>query len=89
MSQCDGEWEHEYGIKINTVDNPGWYIEIDLAFTSLENENIDIGTIENSEHDWYFYQIKDKKFRASGDTTKLFFLLGKFKEIAEANPKGV
>lgn len=23
-SQCDGDWEHEYGIKIETVDNPGW-----------------------------------------------------------------
>ncbi|MCM3133740.1 immunity 53 family protein [Paenibacillus polysaccharolyticus] len=24
---CDGEWEHVYGVKIQTIDNPGWYEE--------------------------------------------------------------
>ena len=36
-SNCDGEWEHEYGIRMATSDNPGWYIEIDVSETSLEN----------------------------------------------------
>jgi len=22
--QCDGDWEHSYGVKIETLDNPGW-----------------------------------------------------------------
>ncbi|MFE2849501.1 Imm53 family immunity protein, partial [Streptomyces scopuliridis] len=22
--QCDGDWEHEWGVKIATLDNPGW-----------------------------------------------------------------
>jgi hypothetical protein len=22
-SQCDGDWEHEFGITFKTVDNPG------------------------------------------------------------------
>ncbi|MBY0204438.1 Imm53 family immunity protein [Paenibacillus cucumis (ex Kampfer et al. 2016)] len=25
---CDGEWEHVYGVKIQTIDNPGWYAGI-------------------------------------------------------------
>ncbi|WP_203237204.1 Imm53 family immunity protein [Streptomyces gilvosporeus] len=25
-SQCDGGWEHEYGIRIETLDNPGWSV---------------------------------------------------------------
>jgi hypothetical protein len=28
VSQCDGDWEHECGIKITTLDNPGWDIKI-------------------------------------------------------------
>jgi len=30
---CDGDWEHEYGIVIETLDNPGWSIVIDLKNT--------------------------------------------------------
>jgi hypothetical protein len=22
-TQCDGDWEHEYGVSIETLDNPG------------------------------------------------------------------
>ncbi len=33
---CNGDWEHEYGIKIYTLDNPGWGISIDLRRTALE-----------------------------------------------------
>ena len=24
VSNCDGDWEHTFGITINTIDNPGW-----------------------------------------------------------------
>ena len=33
---CDGEWEHEFGISIETMDDPGWLVKIDLMYTSLE-----------------------------------------------------
>jgi len=35
-SQCNGDWEHEYGVKIETVDNSGWYVTINLMDTNLE-----------------------------------------------------
>lgn len=28
--QCDGDWEHQNGVKIETTDNPGWSVKIDL-----------------------------------------------------------
>lgn len=37
LSQCDGDWEHTWGVKIGTLDNPGWYVEIALAGTPLEH----------------------------------------------------
>lgn len=35
-AQCDGDWEHDYGVEINTLDNPGWMVKVDLTGTSLE-----------------------------------------------------
>ena len=26
--QCDGDWEHDLGIRIETLDNPGWAVDI-------------------------------------------------------------
>ena len=28
---CVDDWQHFYGIKIETLDNPGWHIDIDLS----------------------------------------------------------
>lgn len=37
-SNCDGYWEHMYGVKIDTLDNPGWIVHIDLIDTPLEQK---------------------------------------------------
>ncbi|MET9563851.1 Imm53 family immunity protein [Streptomyces tauricus] len=26
--QCDGDWEHEWGVEIAMLDNPGWNVSI-------------------------------------------------------------
>lgn len=68
FSQCDGDWEHQYGLKIETLDNPGWSLEIDLAETELEQKPfklVEKGTgVESVENDpdWYSCKIEDKKF---------------------------
>ncbi|RFM25826.1 immunity 53 family protein [Deminuibacter soli] len=85
VSQCDGDWEHEYGIKIETLDNPGWLIKIDLTDTELENWDFDGGLVEKNDDDWYTYKVEDKCFTGVGDLFKLEFLLGKFKELVESN----
>lgn len=88
QQQCDGDWEHENGIVIETVSNPGWHVTIDLNYTEMENLEIDAPTIEKSEHDWYFITIKDKKFSGGGDLSKLDLLLQKFKEIVLQHQPG-
>src|ERR1700682_6352449 len=32
----DGDWEHQYGVTIESLDNPGWWVRIDLQQTELE-----------------------------------------------------
>lgn len=37
QQNCDGYWEHSYGIEIETLDNPGWHVKIDLSKTDYVN----------------------------------------------------
>ncbi|ARF56241.1 Imm53 family immunity protein [Streptomyces gilvosporeus] len=48
--QCDGDWEHAYGIRIETLDNPGWSVELDLEETALHGATLDrTETAESAE----------------------------------------
>lgn len=82
---CDGDWEHSYGVKIETIDNPGWSVKIDIVDTPLENLHIEYSLTETSETDWYGYSVKDGTFNAAGDQTKLLFLITLFQRIVEEN----
>ena len=65
LSQCDGDWEHEFGIEIYTVSNPGWYIKIPLEETELEIIIIDIVHNIESEDDWYFIKTEENTIHAA------------------------
>ncbi len=82
-SQCDGDWEHEHGIKIDTVDNPGWYMEVSLVGTDLEGRVLARIFRERSEHDWINLDITDGKFRASGGPLNLVELIQSFADFVE------
>jgi Immunity protein 53 len=83
IKNCDGDWEHYYGIKIETIDNPGWTIEIDTEGSLYELQNIPWTFFEKCSSDWYGYKVEEKKFEASGDHTKLEFLINLFKELTK------
>lgn len=72
FAQCDGDWEHGYGIDIGNIDNPGWSISLDLEGTSLK----DVPFAEYKESydddlDWIICVKSDTKFGASGGPLKL------------------
>ena len=51
-TQCDGDWEHDHGITIWILDNPGWYIVIDLVDTPLEAAAFEPVQRHRSDEDW-------------------------------------
>jgi hypothetical protein len=51
-AQCDGDWEHGYGLRIESMDDPGWSVLIDLAETGVPPEAIAPREERRSEHDW-------------------------------------
>ena len=52
VAQCDGDWEHTYGVDIRTLDNPGWTVEIHVEETELAGRDFERMKVERSEHDW-------------------------------------
>lgn len=71
---------HFYGIKIDTLDNPGWHVKIDLADTILENKKFSEIKIENGDDDWIFCKVENSIFEGFGDPTKLTAILETFQD---------
>lgn len=64
-SQCDGDWEHGEGISIDSLDNPGWRVRIDVGRTDLADRTFDRKTIERGEHDWIQAWVEEGKWEAA------------------------
>ena len=61
-NRCDGDWEHQGGITIETFDNPAWNIKVD--FFDLEHkfdESISSRNIERSDSDFIKFQYDPGK----------------------------
>lgn len=79
-AQCDGDWEHSFGITIGTLDNPGWRVTIDLDDTALVNEPFD--AVERGDHendkDWMVCRKTGTKFEGAGGARNLNEILEVF-----------
>jgi len=82
-SQCNGDWEHEFGITIATVDNPGWYVTINLTDTNLAGVLFEKVKEEKDEFNWHFCLIRNNNFEASCGPCNLNKILNIFRQWAE------
>jgi len=89
-AQCDGDWEHQHGIRIESLDNPGWWVKIDLQGTTLAGKSfppVRQGISDDQmEHDavWYCCEVRDGRwFDAAGDPSQLEPILARFLDWAE------
>ena len=85
-SQCDGDWEHSYGVEIGTLDNPGWLIKIDLIDTKLQDREFAQMSRGDSDIDvdWLHAKIEEGKFQGACGAKNLEELLGIFLKWADA-----
>ena len=83
-AQCNDDWEHQSGITIGTLDNPGWEIKIDLIGTKLEKKafkEISYGVGQDSHpesNNWVVCEIKNNQFIGFGGPQKLEEILDIF-----------
>lgn len=79
---CDGVWEHTYGVAINTLDNPGWSVSVDLNLTELENQTMKRVDLDNGQWDWHSCWLEAGRFQGRGDPAKLAVILRILREWA-------
>lgn len=54
-AHCDGDWEHQGGIRIENSDNPGWIISIDFnGIAHCVKPSISERNIEGDKNYIYF-----------------------------------
>jgi hypothetical protein len=80
LSNCDGDWEHSYGVQIYTLDNPGWAVKIDLIGTCLEESQFNLIQNYVNENNWIYCNVGDGLFKGSGSFDKLEEILRIFLE---------
>src|SRR5262245_48392615 len=80
LNQCDGDWEHRYVVRIETLDNPGWRLEISVAETKLESALVERVHVERADDDWISYEIRDQKFVGRAGPLGLSELISVFRQ---------
>jgi hypothetical protein len=84
LSQCNEDWEHTYGVTIETLDNHGCSLEVELSDTDLEGvkfEERSYGLGEDAKtsgQNWLVCRVKDNKFVGYGGPRKLEEMINVF-----------
>ncbi|MBO0359993.1 immunity 53 family protein [Hymenobacter sp. BT186] len=81
---CNGDWEHDYGISVwhgisvQTLDNPGWIVSIDLEDTCVKQADLPYVLHERNTTDWFGYKVENGKFEGVGGPENLSEILSYF-----------
>lgn len=81
--QCDGDWEHDTNFTIETIDNPGWSVFINLEGTNLENKIFHEKSIEIDNENWVYCRVENNQFKGTCGPQNLTELLKIFRFWAE------
>jgi len=81
-AQCDEDWEHDLGITIATLDNPGWAVNIRVGDTNLEGEEADWHREEESDAVWLHWRSTGEMFEARCGPNDLERALAAFQAFA-------
>ena len=65
LAQCDGDWEHSYGVTVGTLDNPGWLVKVDLTGTALAGRPFERVEAHRAERDWLVCWVEDEQWQAA------------------------
>lgn len=83
-AECNGDWEHSFGVKIETLDNPGWIVTIDLTETAWESLVVERKSFARSGRDWVQHEIVNSQFIGCGGPGNLGEVVGLFFQVIDA-----
>lgn len=82
VSHCDEDWEHDTGVRVATLDNPGWSVDVRLEDTELEGHERDWSRYEDGEH-WLHWRTTRVAFEARCGPNDLTLAIQAFKDFAQ------
>lgn len=83
-ARANGTWEHRYGVRIATLDNPGWSVTVDLSETALADRPFETLNLDRGEHDWIYCWVEEGRFEGRGGPHNLAEILAAFRTFAGA-----
>ena len=89
--QCNDEWEHQHGVTIQTLDNPGWLLKVELTGTPLESKTmVEVGQLSHVNHqgtegkkDWLNCKVENDVFIGAGGPFSLIQICDVFRAWVE------
>jgi len=83
QSHCDGDWEHSNGVTIDSLDNPGWVVKVDLSETDLADRGFsEISHQMQHDSEWMLCRVVNQKFEGAGGPLMLEKILRVFLDWA-------
>lgn len=88
---CDDSWEHQHGVKLETLDNPGWLLTINLVETELQGSTMPEVREGLSPDDhpcspsWIHCSIRNHQFRGACDPHQVARLFDIFDQFRRSN----
>jgi hypothetical protein len=88
QQRCNGLWEHDHGVSIQSTDNPGWWMRIDVRGTDLERKTfveVKRGNFEglDPQPPWIHCGVENAVFSGAGDPMTLNEIIETFLNWAE------
>jgi hypothetical protein len=83
VAQCDESWEHHHGVTIDTLDNPGWRVAIDLTDTPRAGASLAREIVQRDDDDWIHVWADGETFNAACGPLNLAEALDRFRSFAE------
>jgi Immunity protein 53 len=82
-SNCNDSWEHQFGVTIESLDNPGWTLRVDIEDTKFSTREFGALKISRSGDDRLDCRIESGQFVAFGGVGNLTEIIEVFLRRAE------
>ena len=83
-AQCNGDWEHTYGITIETLDNPGWHFKVQITDTYLADRVFEeVSENATDEKNFFICRVKDGAFVGACSPDRLHEVISIFLRWAD------
>ncbi|MCK9488193.1 MAG: immunity 53 family protein [Xanthomonadales bacterium] len=79
--QCSGDWEHSHGIRLDTLDNPGWILTVDFIDTKFQDLTVPLKRTDRDGQNWVQYEVTEGRFIGCGGALNLMEIFDCFVRI--------